>query len=75
MDDPTIKIAIPKPDSDGSHVVSASVEELVTEDHHPENGSAMVIVGDLGGVLTPEQCFNLSDTFNTAGEVLRRYHE
>lgn len=69
-----MQIALPKPDTDGGHVISTPVEEIV-EEASIRQERAIAIVGDNGAVLTPEQCFNLSDHFNKAGEVLKRYHE
>jgi len=75
VSDPRIAIALPEPDSDATDVVTSPVAEVVAEDRHPTDGHAMVVIEDTGAELTAEQCFNLSDTFNTVGEALRRYHE
>lgn len=75
QDDDRIAIALPEPDSDASDVITTPVAELVAEDRHPTDGHAMVVIEETAAELTAEQCFNLSDTFNTVGEVLRRYHE
>lgn len=69
-----LQIALPKPDVDGGHVISTPVEEIVDEGGVRDE-RAVTVVGDNGAVLTAEQCFRLSDHFNTAGEVLKRYHE
>jgi len=70
-----IAIAVPEPDTDATDVITTPVAELVAEDRHPSDGHAMVVIEDVGAELTAEQCFTLSDTFNTVGEALRRYHE
>lgn len=75
QDEPRVAIAIPEPDTDASDVIATPVADIVTEDRHPDDGRALVVIGETAAELTAEQCFNLSDTFNTVGEVLRRYHE
>ena len=72
-DDAKLAIAVATPSGEGSHVITLPVEETVDEGH-PDVGEAVVGVGDAGAVVTAEQCFRLSDLFNTAGEVIERYH-
>ena len=74
-DDPRIAIAIPEPDTDASDVITTPVADIVTDDRHPEDGRALVVIDETAAELTAEQCFGLSDTFNTVGEALRRYHD
>jgi len=74
-DDPRIAIAVPEPDTDATDVITTPVAEIVYDDRHPADGHAMVVIEETAAELTAEQCFNLSDTFNTVGEALRRYHE
>ena len=75
QDDDRIAIALPEPDRDATDVITTPVAELVAEDRHPTDGHAMVVIEETAAELTAEQCFNLSDTFNTVGEALGRYHE
>jgi hypothetical protein len=69
-----IRIAVSKPVSDGAHAIETPVEGIVDDSPLPES-RAMILIDDVGAVLTPEQCFRLSDHFNKAGEALKRYHE
>jgi len=70
-----ITIALPEPDTDATDVITTPVAGLVAEDRHPSDGHAMVIIDETAAKLTAEQCFTLSDTFNTVGEALRRHHD
>lgn len=73
--DDRIAIAVPEPDTDATDVITTPIAEVVDADRHPNDSHAMVIIDETAAELTAEQCFNLSDAFNTVGEALRRYHE
>jgi hypothetical protein len=75
VSDDRIAIALPEPDTDATDVITTPVAAVVGDDRHPTDGHAMVVIDETAAELTAEQCFNLSDTFNSVGEALRRYHD
>lgn len=74
MSDDELKIIVPKPDSEGAHAIVSPVDAMTSESM-PEKGKALLATEEGGAMLTAEQCFSLSDTFNHVGEVLERYHD